>query len=99
MSTFIPDADGLVNFVKQWTGSTNTQEIQDCVYLAELSMRNIELPALRSDPYAPENIAIADEQGRVAIPGDMNKPILFFKQGIQYINDYIIMLDKNQMLN
>jgi hypothetical protein len=46
-------------------------------------MRNIELPALRSDPYAPENIGIADENGRIAIPGDMNKPIVFFRQGNQ----------------
>ena len=53
--------------------------------MAELSMRNIELPALRCDPYAPENIGIADSQGRIPIPGDMNKPILFFKQGQQYI--------------
>jgi hypothetical protein len=49
--------------------------------MAELSMRNIELPALRSDPYAPENIGVADSQGRIPIPADMNKPILFFKQG------------------
>ena len=52
--------------------------------MAELSMRNIELPALRSDPYAVENIGVADENGRIPIPGDMNKPILFFKQGSQY---------------
>jgi len=43
-------------------------------------MRNIELPALRSDPYAVENIGVADEYGRVDIPTDMNKPILFFNQ-------------------
>ena len=53
--------------------------------MAELSMRNIELPALRCDPYAPENIGIADEFGRIPIPGDMNKPILFFKRGRQFI--------------
>ena len=46
-------------------------------------MRNIELPALRSDPYAVENIGIADENGRIQIPADMNKPIVFFKQGNQ----------------
>jgi hypothetical protein len=51
--------------------------------MAEMSMRNIELPALRSDPYAPENIGIADAEGYVPIPADMNKPILFFKQGNQ----------------
>jgi hypothetical protein len=46
-------------------------------------MRNIELPALRSDPYAVENIGISDENGRIAIPADMNKPIVFFRQGNQ----------------
>jgi hypothetical protein len=30
-----------------------------------------------------ENIGIADANGRVPIPGDMNKPIMFFKQGQQ----------------
>jgi len=51
--------------------------------MAEMSMRNIELPALRCDPYAIENVGIADANGRIPIPGDMNKPILFFKQGQQ----------------
>jgi len=79
----IPTADALVDFVKDFTGSTNTEEIKKCIFMAEMSMRNIELPALRCDPYAPENIGIADANGRVPIPGDMNKPILFFKQGSQ----------------
>jgi len=77
----IPTADDLVTFVKDFTGSTNDAEIKKCIFMAEMSMRNIELPALRCDPYAPENIGIADANGRVPIPGDMNKPILFFKQG------------------
>ena len=81
----IPSADDLVTFIKDFTGSTNDAEIKKCIFMAELSMRNIELPALRCDPYAPENIGIADSQGRIPIPGDMNKPILFFKQGQQYI--------------
>jgi hypothetical protein len=81
MSFQIPTADDLVDFVKDFTGSTNTDEIKKCIYMAELSMRNIELPALRSDPYAAENIGVADSQGRIPIPADMNKPILFFKQG------------------
>lgn len=80
----IPTADDLVDFIKDFTGSTNTQEIKKCIFMAELSMRNIELPALRCDPYAPENIGVADSMGRIPIPGDMNKPILFFKQGQQY---------------
>lgn len=79
----IPTADDLVTFVKDFTGSTNDAEIKKCIFMAEMSMRNIELPALRCDPYAPENIGIADANGRVPIPGDMNKPILFFKQGSQ----------------
>jgi len=77
----IPTGDDLVSFIKDFTGSTNDTEIKQCVFMAEMSMRNIELPALRSDPYATENIGIADAQGHIPIPGDMNKPILFFKQG------------------
>lgn len=79
----IPTADDLVTFVKDFTGSTNDAEIKKCIFMAEMSMRNIELPALRSDPYDIENIGIADADGRVPIPGDMNKPILFFQQGAQ----------------
>lgn len=79
----IPTGDDLVTFIKDFTGSTNDAEIKKCIFMAEMSMRNIELPALRSDPYAVENIGVADENGRIPIPGDMNKPILFFKQGQQ----------------
>lgn len=81
----IQTGDELVDFIKDFTGSTNTQEIKNCIFLAELSMRNIELPALRSDPYDPAYIGIVDGEGGIPIPGDMNKPILFFKQGQQYI--------------
>lgn len=80
----LPTGDSLVEFIKDFTGSTNDTEIKQCIFMAEMSMRNIELPALRSDPYAPENIGVADQNGRIAIPGDMNKPILFFKQGAQF---------------
>jgi len=83
----IPTANDLVTFIRDFTGSPDTAssiaEIKKCIFMAEMSMRNIELPALRSDPYAIENIGIADENGRVPIPADMNKPILFFKQGQQ----------------
>ena len=79
----IPTANDLIDFIQDFTGSTNDDEIKQCIFMAELSMRNIELPALRSDPYAPENIGIADENGRIQIPADMNKPIVFFKQGNQ----------------
>lgn len=81
MSFQIPSANDLVEFIKDFTGSNNDQEIKKCIYMAELSMRNIELPALRSDPYAPENIGVADANGWIPIPPDMNKPIVFFKQG------------------
>jgi hypothetical protein len=77
----IPTADDLVTFIKDFTGSTNDAEIKKCIFMAEMSMRNIELPALRSDPYAAENIGVADSEGYIPIPADMNKPILFFKQG------------------
>jgi hypothetical protein len=81
----IPTADALVSYIQDFTGSTNTTEIKQCIFLAELSMRNIELPALRSDPYDPAYIGVVDATGGLPIPGDMNKPILFFKQGAQYI--------------
>ena len=81
----IPTADDLVTFVKDFTGSTNDAEIKKGIFLAELTKRNVEQPALRCDPYDPVNIGVADENGRIPIPGDMNKPILFFKQGSQYI--------------
>lgn len=80
----IPSANDLVEFIKDFTGSSDDAEIKKCIFMAEMSMRNIELPALRCDPYAPENIGVADSHGRIPIPGDMNKPILFFKQGQQY---------------
>lgn len=81
---FISTADQLVNYLLDFTGSTNTDEIKKCINMAEMSMRNIELPALRSDPYAPENIGVIDSTGQLPIPGDMNRPILFFRQGYQY---------------
>jgi len=81
MSFQIPTGTALVDFLKDFTGSSNDSEIRQCIYLAELSMRNIELPALRSDPYAAENIGTSNSLGQVPIPADMNKPILFFKQG------------------
>jgi hypothetical protein len=83
----IPTADDLITFILDFTGSTNSEEIKKCIFMAEMSMRNIELPALRCNPYLPENIGIADQNGRIPIPGDMNKPILFFKQGQQYITN------------
>jgi hypothetical protein len=79
MSTMIPDANALVAYIEQFTGSTNDAEIKQCIFLAELSMRNIELPALRTNPWT--TIGVAGEWGQVPIPADMNRPILFFNQG------------------
>ena len=79
MSTMIPDANGLVDYVLDFTGSSNRDEIKQCIFLAEMMMRNIELPALRTDPYT--TVGVADSNGYVPIPGNMNRPILFFNQG------------------
>ena len=79
MSYQITNADGLVAFIKDHTGSTDTEEIKDCIHLAELQMRNLELPVMRSDPYSSEFIGTADAYGRVAIPSDMLKPIQFYR--------------------
>ncbi len=81
----IPTATALVQYIRDFTGSTNDAEIRQCIFLGELSMRNVELPALRSDPYDPQYIGVVDSEGGIPIPGDMNKPILFFKQGQQYL--------------
>ena len=57
-------------------------EIQNSIQLAELKMRTVELPALRSNPYdsAYPSYVTTDSQGMAAIPADMNWPILFFQQ-------------------
>lgn len=81
MSTQIADANALVTYIKSFTGSSNDAEIKQCIFLAEMMLRNIELPSMRSDPYDSAFIAAADANGQIPIPGDMLKPILFFKQG------------------
>jgi hypothetical protein len=56
-------------------------EILECIQLAELKMRTIELPALRTDPYSDTpTILTTDSNGMAPIPTDMNKPILFFQE-------------------
>jgi len=57
-------------------------EILGCVQMAELKMRTIELPALRSDPYSltSPSILTVNPQGLAPIPADMNMPILFFQE-------------------
>ena len=79
MSTQIYDANALVSYIEDFTGSSNDAEIRQCIYLTELMMRNIELPALRTNPYT--TTGIANSSGYVPIPADMNRPILFFNQG------------------
>jgi hypothetical protein len=75
----IPTADSLVTYLKDFTGSTNDNEIKQCIFNNELAMRNIELPSLRSDPYTTTG-TVGNNQ-LMPIPSDMNKPILFFMQG------------------
>jgi hypothetical protein len=61
--------------------SQSSMEIMTSIQLAELKMRTVELPALRSNPYdlvAP-TILTTDSQGMASIPIDMNWPILFFQ--------------------
>ena len=77
----IPDADALVTYILNFTGSTDRDEIKKCIYLTELMMRTIELPALRTNPWT--TIGVADEYGNIPIPPDMMRPILFFNQGPQ----------------
>ena len=62
--------------------STSSLEIQSCIQMAELKMRTIELPALRSDPYSAisPTILTTDDQGMAPIPSDMNFPVLFFQE-------------------
>jgi len=57
-------------------------EIQACIQLAELKMRVIELPGLRTNPYdtVDPTILTTDSQGMAPIPADMNWPILFFQE-------------------
>ena len=56
-------------------------EIQNCIQMAELRMRTLELPALRSDPYGDDpTILTTDANGMAEIPVDMNWPILFFQE-------------------
>jgi len=79
MSFQIPNGNALVSYVQDFTGSSNAEEIKKCILMAEMAMRNIELPSLRTDPY--NTFGVADEEGNVPIPADMNKPIQFFNQG------------------
>ena len=62
--------------------SQSSMEIMTSIQLAELKMRTVELPALRSNPYdtVGPSILTTDTQGMAEIPVDMNWPILFFQE-------------------
>lgn len=77
----IANALELVQFIKDFTGSSNDAEIKECIFMGEMMMRNLELPIMRSNPFDNQFIAVADQYGMIPIPGDMLKPILFFKMG------------------
>ena len=64
--------------------SSSTVEILGSVQMAELKMRTLEIPALRSDPYAALNPSIltTNAAGMAQIPVDMNWPILFFQDNL-----------------
>jgi hypothetical protein len=56
-------------------------EVQSCIQLAELKMRTLELPGLRTNPYGDDpTLLTTNADGMAAIPADMNIPILFFQQ-------------------
>lgn len=56
-------------------------EIQSCIQLAELKMRTLELPALRTNPYGDTPTYLTtNSQGMAPIPSDMNIPVLFFQE-------------------
>lgn len=62
--------------------SQSSIEIGNAIQMAELKMRTIELPALRSNPYDEINptILTTDSNGMAPIPADMCFPILFFQE-------------------
>jgi hypothetical protein len=87
ISITVNDPDGM------WAGATlptailklptqSSVEIMACVQMAELKMRTIELPSLRTDPYSTvsPSFLTTDAQGMAPIPSDMNMPILFFQE-------------------
>lgn len=57
-------------------------EIQSSIQLAELKMRTLELPGLRTNPFDsldPTHLT-TNADGMAPIPSDMNIPILFFQE-------------------
>ena len=83
----VNDVDGT------WTGissgnqilklpTQSSLEIQTCIQFAELKMRTLELPSLRTDPYDPVSptVLTTNADGMAPIPADMNMPVLFFQE-------------------
>jgi len=62
--------------------TTSAVEIQNCIQFAELKMRTLELPSLRTNPYDSNTptVLTTDINGMAPIPADMNWPILFFQE-------------------
>lgn len=62
--------------------TASTAAILASIQLAELKMRTIELPALRTNPYdlLDPSVLVTDSQGMAPIPADMCFPILFFQE-------------------
>ena len=56
-------------------------EIMTCIQAAEMKMRTIKIPALKSDPFSSStpSYLTTDANGMAAIPNDLNVPILFFQ--------------------
>jgi len=83
----VDDPDGTWSSVSLPTAilklpTTSSLEIQSCIQMAELKMRTIELPALRSNPYddLDPTVLVTDAKGMAPIPADMCFPILFFQE-------------------
>ena len=58
-----------------------TNDITNAIQLAELKMRTLELPALRTNPYGDTpTLLVTDNNGMAPIPSDMNWPIFFFQE-------------------
>ena len=82
----ISDPDGIWNIATYPVAimkvpTSSTVEIFSCIQMAELKMRTLELPSLRSNPYDSSfpSVLTTDANGLSPIPSDMNWPIQFFQ--------------------
>lgn len=78
---FIANDSDLIDKVLQWTGSSDRQEIRNMIQFAELRMRNLEIPALRTNVFDSDGVLYTDSEGKARIPADMLKPVLFWQEG------------------